>query len=194
MRGSTVICLAAATIAIAALAGCNAEKPAAAVQPEATTIAPAPPAHPEPDTSANPVERAAPPMLKPVALGSFEPGDPVAEAVTGKLAGLVASECMELVGGNGYIEEWPMARLLRDAQVLPIWEGTTNILMLDALRAARKERGHELLLDRIRAHSDTRALEDRIARADERSAREVVFALAQAYQRALLAESFATVP
>jgi alkylation response protein AidB-like acyl-CoA dehydrogenase len=119
---------------------------------------------------------------------------PIAKAVTGKLAVLVASECMELVGGNGYIEEWPMARLLRDAQVLPIWEGTTNILMLDALRAARKERGHELLLDRIRAHSDTRALEDRIARADERSAREVVFALAQAYQRALLAESFATVP
>jgi hypothetical protein len=97
MRGSTVICLAAATIAIAALAGCNAEKPAAAVQPEATTIAPAPPAHPEPDTSANPVERAAPPMLKPVALGSFEPGDPVAEAVTGKLE----IEDANLRGANG---------------------------------------------------------------------------------------------
>src|SRR5438034_1353696 len=66
---------------------------------------------------------------------------PIVKAVTGKLAVPCVSEAMELVGGNGYIEEWPMARLLRDAQVLPIWEGTTNILVLDALRVVRKERG-----------------------------------------------------
>ena len=64
---------------------------------------------------------------------------PVAKAVTGKLAVACVSEAMELIGGNGYIEDWVMPRLLRDAQVLPIWEGTTNILALDALRVARKE-------------------------------------------------------
>src|SRR3954454_16269075 len=115
---------------------------------------------------------------------------PVVKAVTGKLAVPCVSEAMELVGGNGYIEEWPMARLLRDAQVLPIWEGTTNILVLDALRVTRKERGHELLLARIRpsfpALADT--LEAELASLDERHARRWVDRLARAYELALLAE------
>ncbi|HEV8266974.1 MAG TPA: acyl-CoA dehydrogenase family protein, partial [Thermoanaerobaculia bacterium] len=64
---------------------------------------------------------------------------PMVKAVTGKLAVPCVSEAMELVGGNGYIEESPLPRLLRDAQVLPIWEGTTNVLVLDFLRVARKE-------------------------------------------------------
>src|SRR5437763_10389322 len=76
---------------------------------------------------------------------------PIVKAVTGKLAVPCVSECMELIGGNGYIEDWPMPRLLRDAQVLPIWEGTTNILALDMLRSARKERAHKPMLARIRA-------------------------------------------
>jgi acyl-CoA dehydrogenase len=115
---------------------------------------------------------------------------PIVKAVTGKLAVPCVSECMELIGGNGYIEEWPMPRLLRDAQVLPIWEGTTNILMLDTLRTARKERGHELLLSRIRAASPEQAdaLEKSFASIDEQHAREWVFALARAYQQALLAK------
>ncbi len=91
---------------------------------------------------------------------------------------------MELIGGNGYIEESPMPRLLRDAQVLPIWEGTTNILVLDALRVARKERGHELLLDRIggtRAENLRRWLEI----LEERDARQWVFGLARGYAYSL---------
>ena len=115
---------------------------------------------------------------------------PIVKAVTGKLAVPCVSEAMELVGGNGYIEEWPMARLLRDAQVLPIWEGTTNILVLDALRVARKERGHELLLTRIRPHlpAEADALEAALASLDERHARRWVDALARAYELALLTE------
>jgi len=115
---------------------------------------------------------------------------PVVKAVTGKLAVPCVSEAMELVGGNGYIEEWPMARLLRDAQVLPIWEGTTNILVLDALRVARKERGHEMLLARIRASfpATADALEASLASLDERHARRWVDRLARAYELALLAE------
>ena len=62
----------------------------------------------------------------------------------GKWAVKLASEGVEALGGNGYIEDWPMARVLRDAQVLPIWEGTTNILVLDAFRAIRKEAAHEV--------------------------------------------------
>jgi alkylation response protein AidB-like acyl-CoA dehydrogenase len=57
-----------------------------------------------------------------------------------------ASYCAELLGGNGYIEEWPVARFMRDAQVLPIWEGTTNILVLDVLRAFAKEGAGPALL------------------------------------------------
>ncbi len=63
----------------------------------------------------------------------------------GKRAVQVSSEGVEALGGNGYIEDWPVSRVLRDAQVLPIWEGTTNILVLDAFRAVRKESAHEAL-------------------------------------------------
>jgi alkylation response protein AidB-like acyl-CoA dehydrogenase len=64
---------------------------------------------------------------------------PLAKALSGKLAVFAASEAMELIGGNAYIEEHIMPRLLRDAQVLPIWEGTSNIQSLDVLRVMQKE-------------------------------------------------------
>jgi hypothetical protein len=48
---------------------------------------------------------------------------------------LVASEVLETFGGAGYVEDTGLPVLLRDSQVLPIWEGTTNVLALDALRA-----------------------------------------------------------
>jgi alkylation response protein AidB-like acyl-CoA dehydrogenase len=60
---------------------------------------------------------------------------PIAKLVTGKQAVAVASECLEAFGGAGYVEDTGLPRLLRDAQVLPIWEGTTNVLSLDTLRA-----------------------------------------------------------
>ncbi|GFS23539.1 acyl-CoA dehydrogenase family member 11 [Elysia marginata] len=50
----------------------------------------------------------------------------------------VVSEGLECFGGQGYIEDTDLPRLLRDTQVTPIWEGTTNILSLDVLRAIRK--------------------------------------------------------
>jgi len=48
-------------------------------------------------------------------------------------------DAMEVRGGAGYIEEWSDARLLRDAHLGSIWEGTSNIVALDALRAIRRE-------------------------------------------------------
>jgi hypothetical protein len=60
---------------------------------------------------------------------------PLAKLMTGKQAVEIASEAVEAFGGAGYIEDTGLPRLLRDAQTLPIWEGTTNVLSLDVLRA-----------------------------------------------------------
>ncbi|MBL8379659.1 MAG: acyl-CoA dehydrogenase family protein [Burkholderiales bacterium] len=69
-------------------------------------------------------------------------------------------DAMEMRGGAGYIEEWSDARLLRDAHLGSIWEGTSNIVAGDVMRAIRKEHALEALdaeLDRL----------DREAGADE---------------------------
>jgi alkylation response protein AidB-like acyl-CoA dehydrogenase len=60
---------------------------------------------------------------------------PVVKLFTAKQAVATASEVIEAFGGAGYIEDTGLPRLLRDAQVLSIWEGTTNVLSLDVLRA-----------------------------------------------------------
>jgi acyl-CoA dehydrogenase len=60
----------------------------------------------------------------------------------------VATGAMEARGGNGYIEDWPNARLVRDAHLGLLWEGTSNINALDAVqRAVGKARSHEALRD-----------------------------------------------
>lgn len=60
-----------------------------------------------------------------------------------------ASQALEIHGGNGYMEDWPMARQFRDAQCHTIWEGTENILCIDVRRAMKGEGAHEALLARI---------------------------------------------
>jgi alkylation response protein AidB-like acyl-CoA dehydrogenase len=60
---------------------------------------------------------------------------PVMKLTTAKQAVTVASEVLESFGGAGYVEDTGLPVLLRDSQVLPIWEGTTNVLALDTLRA-----------------------------------------------------------
>jgi hypothetical protein len=58
----------------------------------------------------------------------------------------VATGAMEVRGGNGYIEEWVHARLIRDAHVGVLWEGTSNINALDIVtRAVGKSRAHRTL-------------------------------------------------
>ncbi len=49
------------------------------------------------------------------------------------------AECMEVLGGNGYVEESVLPRLLREAPVNSIWEGSGNVVALDVLRALRVE-------------------------------------------------------
>ncbi|KAL0979322.1 hypothetical protein UPYG_G00183640 [Umbra pygmaea] len=66
---------------------------------------------------------------------------PVAKLYTGKQAVAVISEGLESFGGQGYIEDTGLPGMLRDAQVLSIWEGTTNVLSLDILRCIARSSG-----------------------------------------------------
>ncbi|NBC16326.1 MAG: acyl-CoA dehydrogenase, partial [Bacteroidetes bacterium] len=62
----------------------------------------------------------------------------VTKLTTAKQAIAVTSEVLEAFGGAGYVEDTGLPMLLRDAQVLSIWEGTTNVLALDLLRSLRE--------------------------------------------------------
>jgi acyl-CoA dehydrogenase len=61
-----------------------------------------------------------------------------------------AHEAIEMHGGNGYIEDFVTPRLLRDAQVLTVWEGTANILGLEVLRLLEKFDAGELFLEEMK--------------------------------------------
>jgi putative acyl-CoA dehydrogenase len=53
----------------------------------------------------------------------------------------LAAEALECLGGNGYVEEAPMAQFYRDIQLGTVWEGSGNVIALDVLRALARERG-----------------------------------------------------
>jgi alkylation response protein AidB-like acyl-CoA dehydrogenase len=78
---------------------------------------------------------------------------PVAKFYTAKAAVATVSEGLECFGGQGYIEDTGLPGLLRDAQVLPIWEGTSSVMALDVVRALAKSQGAALdaLLSRLSA-------------------------------------------
>jgi len=76
---------------------------------------------------------------------------PIVKLVTGKQAGAVSCEALEAFGGAGYVEDTGLPALLRDAQVLSIWEGTTNVLALDTLRAMARGAGLEVLAMEVEA-------------------------------------------
>jgi alkylation response protein AidB-like acyl-CoA dehydrogenase len=81
-------------------------------------------------------------------------GAPLIKLRAARLGISAASDAIEVHGGNGYIEQWPVARILRDAQVNTIWEGPDNILCLDVRRGIEKEEAHRPLLERIRQAVD----------------------------------------
>lgn len=74
---------------------------------------------------------------------------PVTKLKVCRLGITMASDAIEIHGGNGYIETWPVARILRDAQVNTIWEGPDNILCLDVRRGIERAQAHEPLLQRL---------------------------------------------
>jgi alkylation response protein AidB-like acyl-CoA dehydrogenase len=127
---------------------------------------------------------------------------PLAKLWTGKLAVRIASEACEAFGGAGYIENTGMPSLLRDAQVYPIWEGTTNVLALDALRVLAKggvdpyRRAIEGVLRETHAHpqpidaaiaASARWLHEHDGAAREAGARGLALTLARTFAAALLA-------
>ncbi len=109
---------------------------------------------------------------------------PLAKLTTGKQAVAVASEACECFGGAGYVEDTGIPRLLRDGQVLSIWEGTTNVLALDVLRAIRKIGGLGPIEDEVR-ECLTSARDPSLARAGQ------VALDALAHAKAWLMESMA---
>ena len=64
---------------------------------------------------------------------------PAAKFLVCKAAPALICECMECLGGNGYVEESLMPRLYREAPVNAIWEGSGNVMALDVLRAVSRE-------------------------------------------------------
>lgn len=137
---------------------------------------------------------------------------PVAKLFTAKQAVATMSEVLESFGGAGYIEDTGLPKLLRDAQVLPIWEGTTNVLSLDMLRALQKEQALEPFLGEMERHLKTASrpeLMPLVAKARDAaasiakhaktmaalsedelqaSAKDLAFAIARSYVAALMIE------
>ena len=109
----------------------------------------------------------------------------------------MVAEALECLGGNGYVEESIMPRLLREAPLNSIWEGSGNVNALDVLRAAAKEpEAVEALFDEVAQSSGAdRRLDDHVATLHkelsspdelEHRARRLVEAMALALQGALL--------
>jgi hypothetical protein len=84
----------------------------------------------------------------------------------------VTGDAMEVRGGVGYTEEWSDPRLVRDAHLGSIWEGTSNIVALDVLRAIRREHCLEALLPVLNERIDRapRLLAGRLAASLDKAA------------------------
>ena len=137
---------------------------------------------------------------------------PIAKLYTAKQSIAVTSEVLECFGGAGYVEDTGLPRLLRDCQVLSIWEGTTNVLSLDVLRVLESPEALQTYSADVRAKlakSQGKGLEPcnarisealsgvetwlQVSRDDretlERGARRLAYNLASIYISALLADA-----
>ena len=109
------------------------------------------------------------------------------------------AEAMEILGGNGYVESGPLARLYREAPVNSIWEGSGNVMCLDVLRAAQQDENTvDALLSALSAtlagHAEWKAMIAGLRRdlrlprqAQERLARRIAQRLVLALQASLMA-------
>ena len=85
---------------------------------------------------------------------------------TAEQAVQAAKWCMEVHGGAGVLEEYGIERLLREAMVLPIWEGGSHRQMLDALEAMQRRNAHALLLEHLAPLADPTELDEWRTRLD----------------------------
>ena len=129
---------------------------------------------------------------------------PVAKYWICKRAPAVGAEAMEVLGGNGYIEEGPIARRFRELPLNSIWEGSGNIMCLDLLRAlSREPRTLEALVSLLRGSQGRDARYDQYLSqllkdlhgggVTEASARILTERIALATQAAILLEGGAPV-
>ena len=79
---------------------------------------------------------------------------------TAELAVQFAKWNMEVHGGMGVLAEYSAERWLREAMILPIWEGTPHRQMLDGLEVMERKRAHELLFEHLAPNADPRELND----------------------------------
>lgn len=89
----------------------------------------------------------------------------------------VTGDAMEVRGGCGYIEEWSDARLVRDSHLGSIWEGTSNIVATDVVRAIRREGALEALLPRLKAMAASVPLDSMRASLEQAIERTVALAM-----------------
>jgi acyl-CoA dehydrogenase len=90
----------------------------------------------------------------------------LAKYLTAEYAIQSSRAALELIGGNGYTSDYPVARLLRDAQVLTIWEGPANIQALELLRLLSPQYGgRELYCERL--HGIAQAIPSSLRRLQE---------------------------
>jgi putative acyl-CoA dehydrogenase len=122
---------------------------------------------------------------------------PVAKYWACKRAPHFVAEALECHGGNGFIEDHPIARLYREAPLNGIWEGTGNVICLDVLRSVQREpETVAVFLDEVgstrgadpRLDAFTRDVADRLGRPDEleTGARRVIEMMAFALQASLM--------
>ncbi|MDE1853737.1 MAG: acyl-CoA dehydrogenase family protein [Thaumarchaeota archaeon] len=83
----------------------------------------------------------------------------IAKNSTADMASYVSKAAMELHGGLGFLEEYPVERLHREALITPIWEGPSNIQALEMLEVMAKKKAHLTLLEDMRRLRDGIALE-----------------------------------
>ncbi len=81
-----------------------------------------------------------------------------------KTASPLISEAMECLGGNGYVEDFPLATLYREAPVNAIWEGAGNVMCLDVMRVLQRypDAVDLVLFELHEMASGARALDDRL--------------------------------
>ena len=79
---------------------------------------------------------------------------------TAEQAVLTAKWAMEVHGGMGVLAEYGVERWLREAMILPIWEGTPHRQILDGLEAMQRKQAHELLFRHLAPYAASQALEE----------------------------------
>jgi len=100
---------------------------------------------------------------------------PAAKFFNCSRAPAIANEALQCHGGNGFIEENPMARLYREAPLNSVWEGTANMMCMDVRRAMIKEPGTiEALFDELKPLAGQDAHFDALVQHTRRLIREAV--------------------